>query len=129
VGWFDPAVALLARDEFALNALAAAARRFRSASPQLLKRTRATSAARGVCVPRPDAVEVAQAESVKAVSTSSVPAGRQNAGPCRPNLERPIRSFSVVFMALGRAGGTRGSATVGQIHHRYFAAAAVVKAR
>src|SRR5215472_16433681 len=53
VGWFDPAVALRARDESALNALAAAARRFRSASPQLSKRTRATSAARGVCVPRP----------------------------------------------------------------------------
>jgi hypothetical protein len=114
---------LPARDEFALNALAAAARRFRSASPQLVKRTRATSAAEGACVPRPDAGDAAQAESVKAVSATSAPAGKRNAGACRPSQERADKDFAVVFMALGRSDHTRGSANVRQIRHCYFAAA------
>jgi len=42
---FDPLIALLARGEPELKALAATARKFRSASLQLSKRTKATSAA------------------------------------------------------------------------------------
>jgi hypothetical protein len=109
VAWFDTAVALLTRDEFTLAGLAAAARRFRSASLQLLKRTRATSAAVGACVPRPDADDVAQAARVKAVRARSVPAGRRTAVARRPSQEQPNSRFSMVFMALGRTDDMCGS--------------------
>ena len=88
----------------------AAVRKFCSASAQLLNRTRATSAAAGICNLRAETGRPLQADSTETVNASSTTPRMPTVTPDRPFAGTlRIDVLSTVSMAVGRRARASGS--------------------